>query len=387
MKRLWKAALAATVLTGALFVFAGCGNDAGTEVADADAAVSVNGINVSKNVMNLYLNQMKDYLASFGIDLDDESNKDMYAMAEKQAYDTVVAAAVIRDGAQKAGITVTKDELQQVLDEQLKQSFDSDEAYQEWLTNMDLTEKDVNWIWETQLYDEKLFDKFTEENQVSEEDAKTAYDADPSQYNKIAVSHILIGAKEGEATEEEMQAAEEKAKEIIVRLNNGEDFAEIAKAESADEGSAANGGKYENEFTIHDTTYVPEYVEGAWALENVGDFSQVPVKSSHGYHIIKLDSKKVTFEDLKDEIIEALSAEKASTAYSKYLTQVEADAEIKQLVEFEYYGKEDVDDSNQPEEGATSDGEQQTDTENPNDSNAGTDSEETNGEAQTDTTE
>lgn len=82
-----------------------------------------------------------------------------------------------------------------------------------------------------------------------------------------------------------------------------------------------------------------------------------------------------------------LVPKKASTAYSKYLTQVEADAEIKQLVEFEYYGKEDVDDSNQPEEGATSDGEQQTDTENPNDSNAGTDSEETNGEAQTDTTE
>ncbi len=374
--------IALILLVGMLFAVAGCGNNTGN-IKKEDAAVEVDGVRVSKNVMNLYFKQMKDYLSSFGIDITDESNADMLAMAEKQAYDTSVSAALIRVAAEKSNIKVDKKELQDAIDKQLAAAFEDDAAYQEWLTSMSMTEDDVNWIWETQLLDEKLNAKFTEENKIAEDEAKTLYEADPDKYNKIAVSHILIGAKEGEATDEEIKAAEEKAKNLINQLNNGADFAELAKANSTDTGSASNGGSYTTEFTVNNTssdgtTYVPEYVAAAWTLKNVGDYTLTPVKTTYGYHIIKLDTQKITFDALKDDIINTETQEKASAAYSDYLDELQKTAQITQLCEFQYYGKEDTtaDDGTATDEGAqpTDDSSSGQDTSNGQDATTGQDS-------------
>jgi foldase protein PrsA len=63
----------------------------------------------------------------------------------------------------------------------------------------------------------------------------------------------------------------------------------------------------------------------------VGDISE-PVKTSYGYHIIRLDDKKeakeAVFEEVKDEVREVLFEQKADDEYSNWLNEVKQDYDI-----------------------------------------------------------
>lgn len=146
---------------------------------------------------------------------------------------------------------------------------------------------------------EEIFSLDYKRNQAIEDYAKSIVsDSEIEKYyddkivGNIEASHILITADyEDDATEEEKTEAEKKAleqaKEIIAKLNNGEDFATLAKEYSKD-GSASNGGAL-GEFNRGDM--VDEFFEAALAL-NVGEYSKEPVKSEYGYHIILKTAQK-----------------------------------------------------------------------------------------------
>lgn len=84
-------------------------------------------------------------------------------------------------------------------------------------------------------------------------------------------------------------ADEQTAKDIIVRLQNGEDFATLAKELSTDTGSGANGGDLG---WFGAGAMVPEFETAAFALKNPGDITTEPVKSDFGYHIIQLIARQ-----------------------------------------------------------------------------------------------
>ena len=141
----------------------------------------------------------------------------------------------------------------------------------------------------------------------------------------IEASHILISTQAtSDMTDDEKDnlnnEALKKAKEVIVKLNNGEDFAELAKEYSDDTASAKDGGKlgYFNRGEM-----VSAFEEAAIALK-VGEYSKTPVKTEFGYHIIyKTNQKdKPKLEDVKDKIIEKIASEMLSsdsTLYAKSL--------------------------------------------------------------------
>lgn len=141
----------------------------------------------------------------------------------------------------------------------------------------------------------------------------------------IEASHILISTQAtSDMTDDEKdnlnKEALKKAKEVIVKLNNGEDFAELAKEYSDDTASAKDGGKlgYFNRGQM-----VSAFEEAVIALK-VGEYSKTPVKTEFGYHIIyKTNQKdKPTLEDAKEEIIEKIASEMLesdSTLYAKSL--------------------------------------------------------------------
>lgn len=97
-----------------------------------------------------------------------------------------------------------------------------------------------------------------------------------STQTQVWARHILVGD----------QAL---AVSIIDRLNAGEDFAELAKEYSTDTGSGVLGGDL-GWFGPGDM--VPEFETAAFALEESGDFTQTPVQSQFGYHIIQLIAKQ-----------------------------------------------------------------------------------------------
>ena len=145
----------------------------------------------------------------------------------------------------------------------------------------------------------------------SEEDIKAYYDTWEPQ---ITVQHILIAAK-ADASDEEKAAAKTKAEELIQQLKDGADFAELAKANSADTGTAAKGGQI-GPFKRSDM--VTEFSTAAYDLKNVGDITETPVQTQFGYHIIKLVSKeeKKPFDEMKEQMEkEMLDAKLKDSAY------------------------------------------------------------------------
>lgn len=132
---------------------------------------------------------------------------------------------------------------------------------------------------------------------------------------EIEASHILITADVAStATDEEKEEAEAKAlktaQNIIKKLNNGEDFAKLAKKNSKDEGSASNGGSLGY---FQPSDMVSEFADAVIKLK-VNEYTKEPVKTSYGYHIIlKTGEKdKPELKDVKDEIKEKLAAKKLS---------------------------------------------------------------------------
>ncbi len=110
---------------------------------------------------------------------------------------------------------------------------------------------------------------------------------------------------------------EDEAKAIAKRVKGGEDFAKVAKEASKDPGSGKEGGDL-GFFTKE--RMVPEFAEAAFALKP-GEISE-PVKSQFGWHVIKVEEKRVkplpTFDQVKERIAQALAG-KAQSDYLKTL--------------------------------------------------------------------
>lgn len=115
----------------------------------------------------------------------------------------------------------------------------------------------------------------------------------------VKVAHILLAFPENPSESDEEQTLN-KAQEIIQKINSGEEFEALAKEFSEDK-TAANGG-------VLPFFGVGEMVEpfeiAAFSLNTPGEIS-APVKTRHGYHILKLLGKKdiPSFDEEKDALI------------------------------------------------------------------------------------
>lgn len=127
-------------------------------------------------------------------------------------------------------------------------------------------------------------------------DVETYYEKNPDWYKEadyryngeeaVWVRHILIKTGES-ATQEEKDAARKKAEDIIEKIKVGEDFAALVKEYSEDEGSSSRGGDY---VFGKDASFLTEFKDAAFLLDP-GGFTQTPVETEAGYHIIKVEEK------------------------------------------------------------------------------------------------
>lgn len=149
---------------------------------------------------------------------------------------------------------------------------------------------------------------------VPEKELKKQYEVIAEKYagkQEVKASHILV-------------ETEEEAKEVVEQLDEGTDFAELAKEKSADTGSGAQGGDL-GWFTKE--RMVPEFAEAAFKLGK-GEVSD-PVKSDFGWHIIKMEDKRIVqpppFEEVKPELQKTM----ANQAIEGYVRGVIEDANLK----------------------------------------------------------
>ncbi len=144
----------------------------------------------------------------------------------------------------------------------------------------------------------------------------------------MEVSHILITSDAtSDMTDDEKKAAEteayNKAKEIIEKLNNGEDFATLAKENSDDSGTASDGGVVGT--VNYGMNYDEDFVDAAAALEE-GKYSSTPVKTQFGYHIIykTKQNEKESLEDSTDTIRDIIAEESLNNNTLLYSEALEA---------------------------------------------------------------
>ena len=116
-----------------------------------------------------------------------------------------------------------------------------------------------------------------------EKAARAYYDANPNEFAKACVSHILV-------------ADEGKANELRGRLAAGEDFAALASAETIDTGTKGVGGDLGCDITA-DTGFVPEFLLAVFTqpVNEVG----APLKTQFGFHLVKVVKRDVPpFEEV-----------------------------------------------------------------------------------------
>lgn len=156
--------------------------------------------------------------------------------------------------------------------------------------------------------EDELKEKMKPEIALEKAIRATVTDKDVKDNHKpeMKVSHILV-------------KDEKTAKEVKEKINNGEDFTALAKQYSEDTGSKEQGGEIAG-FAPGQT--VKEFEEAAYKLD-AGQVSE-PIKTSFGYHIIKVTDKKELkpFDEVKDTIRKDLEQQRLQDATGKWKQQV-----------------------------------------------------------------
>ncbi|MBX2838993.1 MAG: peptidylprolyl isomerase [Gammaproteobacteria bacterium] len=156
--------------------------------------------------------------------------------------------------------------------------------------------------------------EMSHEIEVSDEDIKKEYDRQTenlanSEYN---ARHILVDE-------------ETLGQELIDKLGDGADFAELAKEYSTGP-TGANGGELG---WFQGNTMVAEFTAGVENLE-VGDVTSKPVQTQFGWHVIQLLDKRAAalpdFDSVKDGLRNVIIREKLN----ERIANIRSAADIKQ---------------------------------------------------------
>jgi peptidyl-prolyl cis-trans isomerase C len=157
----------------------------------------------------------------------------------------------------------------------------------------------------------ELFTQQTKKDPVTDAEVQAEYDKFKSQASgtEYRARHILV-------------EKEEEAKGLIAQIKGGANFEELAKKNSKDPGSGANGGDLD---FAAPGSYVPEFSQAMVKLAK-GQMTETPVKSQFGWHIIKLedtrDAKFPSLEEVKPQIQQRL----AQMKLAKFRDEIRAKA-------------------------------------------------------------
>jgi len=163
------------------------------------------------------------------------------------------------------------------------------------------------------------YNDFLEKVSIDQPTLQKYYDEHKNEFETVEARHILVKFKgspvptrEGkpELTEEQALA---KAQDLKKKLQEGAEFADLAKAESDDAGSGANGGDLG---TFSHGQMVPAFEEAAFKLP-VGQVSD-PIKTQFGYHLIRVDKHETkTLDAMKEDLEKKLRPEAAKESVEK----------------------------------------------------------------------
>lgn len=148
-------------------------------------------------------------------------------------------------------------------------------------------------------------ERLSDQIEIDEERVKSLYEQRREQLDRARARHILIAFEGSPAAGDDAlpeEGARAKAESLRARIEAGEDFAEIAREESDDHGSAARGGDLG---TFSRGRMVPEFEEAVFAAE-AGELTPV-VRTQFGYHVIQVQERGPTpMAEVREQLVDEL---------------------------------------------------------------------------------
>jgi peptidyl-prolyl cis-trans isomerase C len=198
----------------------------------------------------------------------------------------------------RSGRPVTPEIQAQLKDEVIAREIFMQEAQKRGLDATDDFKSQIELARQTILIRE-LFADYQKKNPVTDADVKAEYD-------KFAAAN---GGKEYRARHVLVET-EKEAKDIIASLKKGGKFDEIAKKQSKDPGSGANGGDLD---WANPGSYVKEFSDAMVKLGK-GQLTETPIKTQFGYHVIRVDDIREAqlpkLDDVKPQIAQQLQQQR-----------------------------------------------------------------------------
>ena len=154
---------------------------------------------------------------------------------------------------------------------------------------------------------------YLKKNPVPEADVKAAYDKLKSEMGdkEYSARHILV-------------ASEAEAKDIIVQLGKGGDFAKIAKEKSKDPGSKDRGGELG---WFSPAGMVKPFSAAVVGLKK-GAITQTPVQTQFGWHVIQLDDTRTAQPPAYDKVKDGIQKQLQQKQLEKFLADLKSKAKI-----------------------------------------------------------
>ncbi len=339
------------VLAVALLTLAGCSAAEPVSSVDSGAkkVVTFDGGEVTQGELQERLDQFAQQSGAGEV----KPGSPQYDAAVQQIMPQIVGLEIAKAYAREQNITISekdvnkeietiKDQIYQQAQQTGQQDINRDEAFNQALEQAGFTEEQLRNDIRDQLPVQKVQERVAGDVQPSQDEIKAYYDENKDlQFTtpeQRCISHILFNKDQ-----------KQKAEEVKQQLENGGDFAKLAKEFSQDPGSKEKGGDLGCQGR---GSFVPAFEDAAFSAQE-GEIVG-PVESQFGYHVIKVREiqaeRTAPLEEVEPQIKEQLAQEKQTTEFEKWLEEQKKERNVKYLPGY---------DPNQPAPGGTT-GEQPT---------------------------
>ncbi|QGT99022.1 hypothetical protein SYNTR_0429 [Candidatus Syntrophocurvum alkaliphilum] len=281
------------------FGFIGCSNQASEIVA------KVNGNEITNEQHEARYQFIKNnYEIMTGTIINERNDKEIVNSLKDMALEDLIMQNLLEQKTRNYDLQVTEEEVDKSL-QYIKDSRNAtkENGYQKMLSNYNLTEEDLREELRFEELSMKLFDTITADVIIEDNDVKDYYG--------IKIFHIVVDQ-------------EQEANIILTKLNEGQEFAELAKTYSLCP-SKEDGGDlgYVNENSNFDAIFK----EAALSL-NTNEITSEPVKTDFGYHIILAGNMVSTLDDLTEEKAAYILRDKQDQLFNKVLMETRETADI-----------------------------------------------------------
>ncbi|MGM0410933.1 MAG: peptidylprolyl isomerase [Bacillota bacterium] len=312
--------------------------DSDTQSTKEEIAAVVNGEEISITELDQYANMQQLIMQLYQSNqqftqllLQSEAGQNLMNEYRKTKLDGLITSELLKMEAKNRNIELNEEEKDQMFNQQLENIKSSNNMSEEQLLS-NLSQQGISSLDEYKkvflesnnenLLVNKLMQEVTSDINISDERAEEYYNNNKSQFEhqkQVNASHILVND-------------EETANEVIENINNGEDFAELAK-EYSEGPSASDGGKI-GFFQKGDM--VAPFEEKAFDME-VGEITDEAVKTEYGYHVIKINDTKeagtASFEEVKGSIKENLANNEKQNIWDQFVRELRDESEIEKKLD------------------------------------------------------